>query len=153
MHFQIVQFYIVAFLNRSTLDCIFKCSRCHDRLHRLPVNRSWKRVNIFAFSNEKISVWPALSSIWPAMALIIFYRNWIWNVAWVSFTCRSKCLEKIQILWRCYKCRETFSIFQCKYSYSLKLLSFTHRDYLTVESKDVVSCKAFSDVTLRPMFA
>ena len=37
-----------------------------------------------------------------------------------------------------------------------KLLSFTyvesHRDYLTVESKDMVSCKAFSDVTLHPIF-
>ena len=27
----------------------------------------------------------------------------------------------------------------------------SHRDYLTVESKDVVSCKAFSDVTLHPI--
>ena len=38
----------------------------------------------------------------------------------------------------------------------LKLLSLSYaesyRDYLTVESKDVVSCKAFSDVTLHPTF-
>ena len=37
-----------------------------------------------------------------------------------------------------------------------RLLSFMYvefrRDYLTVESKDVVSCKAFSDVRLRPIF-
>ena len=37
-----------------------------------------------------------------------------------------------------------------------RLLSFTyvesHRDYLTVESTDVVSCKAFSDVRLRRTF-
>ena len=37
-----------------------------------------------------------------------------------------------------------------------RLLSFTyvesHRDYLTVESTDVVSCKAFSDVRLRSTF-
>ena len=38
-----------------------------------------------------------------------------------------------------------------------RLLSFTityvelHQDYLTVESKDVVSCKAFSDVRLCPI--
>ena len=29
----------------------------------------------------------------------------------------------------------------------------SHRDYLTVESTDVVSCKAFSDVRLRRTFA
>ena len=38
----------------------------------------------------------------------------------------------------------------------VQLLSFMyvelHRDYLTVESKDVVSCKAFSDVRLHPTF-
>ena len=37
-----------------------------------------------------------------------------------------------------------------------RLLSFayveSHRDHLTVESKDVVSCKAFSDVRLHPIF-
>ena len=37
-----------------------------------------------------------------------------------------------------------------------RLLSFTyvesHRDYLTVESTDVVSCNAFSDVRLRRTF-
>ena len=39
-----------------------------------------------------------------------------------------------------------------------KLLSFTymyvesHQDYLTVESKDMVSCKAFSDVKPRAIF-
>ena len=37
-----------------------------------------------------------------------------------------------------------------------RLLSFTyaesHRDYLTVESTDVVSCKPFSDVILRRTF-
>ena len=37
-----------------------------------------------------------------------------------------------------------------------RLLSFTyvesHGDYLMVESTDVVSCKAFSDVTLRCTF-
>ena len=37
-----------------------------------------------------------------------------------------------------------------------KLLSFmyveSHQDYLTVESKDVVSCKAFSDAKLHPIF-
>ena len=56
MHFQIVQFYIVAFLDRFTLDCVFKCSHCHDCLHRLPVNRRQRRVSIFAFSDEKILV-------------------------------------------------------------------------------------------------
>ena len=37
-----------------------------------------------------------------------------------------------------------------------RLLFFTyvesHRNYLTVESKDVVRCKAFSDVKLHPIF-
>ena len=40
MRFEIIQFYVVAFfLDRFTLDCVFKCSCCHNRLHRLPVNR------------------------------------------------------------------------------------------------------------------
>ena len=38
----------------------------------------------------------------------------------------------------------------------VRVLFFTyvesHRDYLTVESTDVVSCKAFSDVRLRRTF-
>ena len=33
----------IAFSNRSTLDCLFKCLRFHDRFHRFRVNRSWNR--------------------------------------------------------------------------------------------------------------
>ena len=38
--FKSFRFHFVTFSNRSTLDCVFKCLRFHDRCHRLCVNRS-----------------------------------------------------------------------------------------------------------------
>ena len=34
-----MRFHFVAFSNRSTLVCVFKCLRFHNRLHRFRVNR------------------------------------------------------------------------------------------------------------------
>ena len=39
MRFQIVPFSYVAFSDRSTLVCVFKCLRFYNRLHRFRVNR------------------------------------------------------------------------------------------------------------------
>ena len=43
--------YTDAFSNRSTLDCIFKCLRFHDRFR---VNRKCGRNDIVTFSNETL---------------------------------------------------------------------------------------------------
>ena len=53
---RLFRFHIVAFLNRSTLDCVLKCLRFRDRLYRLCVNRRWKRNHSIAFSNENTSM-------------------------------------------------------------------------------------------------
>ena len=37
--FKSFRFHFVAFSNRATLDCVFKCLRFHDRFHRFRVNR------------------------------------------------------------------------------------------------------------------
>ena len=50
--FKSFHFHIVAFSNRSTFDCVFKCLRFHDRLHRLHMNRRWKCNDIVAFSSK-----------------------------------------------------------------------------------------------------
>ena len=37
--FNSFRFHFIAFSNRSTLDCVFKCLRFYDRSHRFRVNR------------------------------------------------------------------------------------------------------------------
>ena len=35
-------FHFFAFSNRSTLDCVFKCLRFHDRFHRIRVTGAYE---------------------------------------------------------------------------------------------------------------
>ena len=58
--FKSFRFHIVAFSDRSTLVCVFKYLRFHNRLHRFRVNRRRKRNDILTRPETTIT-WCDLS--------------------------------------------------------------------------------------------